>query len=311
MKVYLDGKFVNEGEAALSAFDAGVQHAVGLFETMRAYNGRIFRLDEHINRLIRSARELGLSGRLHAGPLREAVDRTLRANDLLEARLRLTLTGGNLSMLAARPGAEDNEEAGAGPPPEHRPTGLIAASTPTVYPESFFTDGVGVVAADAKANPFDPMAGHKTVNYWSRLQALAAAARAGAGESLWFTVTNHLASGAVSNAFLVKDGELLTPIARGEEPAGGLAAPVLPGVTRAAVIEATDRLGLPVRRKMLTIHDLLDADEVFLTNTSWLLLPVVRMEKETIGDGKVGPTSRKLYDELARTIHAECVEGAE
>ena len=309
MKVYLDGKFVDEGEATLSAFDAGVQHAIGLFETMRAYGGRVFRLDQHIDRLTRSARELGLTERLHAGPLQEAVEATLKENDLLDARLRLTLTGGNLSMLAAaRPGGSGAGEGGGTGGGGHQPSILIAATTPTIYPESFFTDGVGLVIADPKANPFDPTAGHKTLNYWPRLQTLAAAARTGAGESLWFTITNHVASGAVSNVFLVRDGRLLTPIARGEEPTGAIASPVLPGVTRTAAIEAADRLGIPIERKMLTIDDVLGADEVFLTNTSWLLLPVVRVEKETIGDGRVGPVARKLYQQLTETIHAECVE---
>jgi branched-chain amino acid aminotransferase len=122
MKVFLDGQMIEEADARLGAFDAGVQHAVGLFETMRAYHGTVFRLDRHIERLLTSAAELGLTQSLRPGPLREAVELTLAANELDEARIRLTVTGGDMSMVSvARGGAEG-----------HQPTILIAPSQPTV-----------------------------------------------------------------------------------------------------------------------------------------------------------------------------------
>lgn len=300
MKVYIDGKLIDEAKASLSAFDAAVQHGVGLFETMRAYHGTVFRLDRHVQRLADSARQLGLTEQLEPEPLAEAVRQTLSENNLADARLRLTVTGGDLSLLAQGKSGGD-----AAP---HTPSVLIQATEPTVYPQQMFDEGVTAVIADPKANPFDPLAGHKSIQYWTRLRTLSTAAAAGAGEALWFSVTNHLVGGAVSNAFLVKDEQLLTPIARGEEPETGIASPTLPGITRAAVMDAADRLDLPVSRQMLTIHDLLGADELLLTNTSWLVLPVVRVEKEQIGDGSVGPITRRLYDELLRIIHQECVD---
>jgi len=109
----------------------------------------------------------------------------------------------------------------------------------------------------------------------------------------------------------VKDGQLLTPYARGEETEGALGSPVLPGITRAAALEAAEDLKLPVQRRMLTINDVLEADELMLTNTSWLVLPVVRVEKETIGDGKVGPVTRQLYERMLKMIHAECIEAGD
>ncbi len=297
MKVYLNGKFVNEAEAKVGAFDAGVQHGVGLFETMQAFHGRVFRVEAHVERLIESAKQLGLTVTMHAGPLAELIERTVAENVLREARIRLTITGGDLSLLGA---AKSGGEA-----PPHTPTVLCQAGPPTEYPPAFFEQGVMVVVADAKANPFDPMAGHKTLNYWSRLRELAGAARRQAGEAIWFTVSNHLAGGSVSNIFLVKDDQLQTPIARGEEVEGALPAPVLPGITRAAIVELADELDVPVEKRMLTIHDLLEADEVFLTNSSWQVLPVVRVEKEKIGSGKVGPLTARLRKRLLDRIAGE------
>jgi branched-chain amino acid aminotransferase len=154
-------------------------------------------------------------------------------------------------------------------------------------------------------NPFDPMAGHKTLNYWSRLRVLAEAAQRGAGEALWFSVSNHLAGGSVSNVILVKDGQLLTPLARGEEPDASLPSPILPGITRAAIIELAEAADIPVHRKMLSITDVLEADEAMLTNSSWQILPVVQVEKEKIGSGKPGPITLDLRSKLLELIEEE------
>lgn len=303
MKIFLDGQFVDAADARVSALDAGIQHGVGLFETMQAFNGRIFRLEAHIDRLITSAKELGLSNKLRHEPLCELVERTVMENDMTEARVRLTVTGGDLSMLGAARGLTPTAKP---PEREHRPTVLCVASAPTQYPAAFFDSGVSVVIADPKANPLDPSAGHKTLNYWMRLRSLAqAASSGGGGEALWFTVTNHLCGGAVSNAFIVKDGRLLTPIARGEEANGTLPSAVLPGITRAAVIEMAEELDIAVEKKMLSINDVLEADELFLTNSSWQVLPVVKVEKEAINKGEVGDITRKIRERLLLTIGRE------
>ncbi len=297
MKVYLDGKFVDASRARLAIHDAAIQHAVGLFETMQAYQGRVFALDRHIERLITSAAATGLTERLKAEPLTELVGRCLTENDLTEARVRLTVTGGDLSLLGAARG---------GKRPKHQPSVVCVATEPMRYPKAFFTDGVPVIVADPKANPFDPLAGHKTLNYWARLRTLGEAAAAGAGEALWLSVTHHLCGGAVSNAFVVKDHQLSTPIARGEEPDGSLPSPVLPGITRAVIGDLAEAMDLPVHRRMLSINDVLEADELFLTNSSWQILPVVKVEKTHIGEGKVGPVTAKLTEAMFQRIETEC-----
>ena len=293
MKVWLNGTFIERDETKVSVFDAGFQHGVGLFETMLARNGKIFRPQAHLQRLTESARRLLLSERLRVEPLSEAVQLSLTENGLEEARVRLTLTGGDLNLLQSKGKTQAD------------PTILIVAQPPTEYPDAFFEKGVVVMIADGRENPFDPMAGHKTLNYWARIQALQLAGAKGASEAMWFTVSNHLSSGSVSNVFLVKDDTLHTPIARGEEDPGSLASTVLPGITREAVIEVAQGMGLGTSKSMLTIEDLLGADEVFLTNSSWGVLPVVGVEREKIGAGEVGETTRRLRQGWLELVQRE------
>jgi len=305
---------VAPGEAAVSAGDAGLQHGVGVFTTMRAWpggagvegtdgaggDGVVWRLDRHVDRVVRSMVELGMASAGEAaglrGELRTAVEACVSGNGLAEARVRLTVTPGSVTL---RPSAEG----GAATRPGR--TVLVEPSPVTAYDPAYFERGVRVVIHGPAASPFDDHAGHKTLNYWSRLSSLRKAAEAGAAEAVWLNVTNHLASGAISNLFVVKDGVLRTPIARGEEVEGALRAPVLPGVVRGAVMEWAESEGVEVERKMLTVEDLLDADEVFLTNSGWLVLPVTGVEQKVIGSGGVGDVTRKVRQGLAMMIATE------
>ena len=277
--VWLNGEFVERDAAMVSAFDAGLQHGVGLFETMAAVDGCVFRLDAHMARIAESARALGLSEKLRGRALGGAISACVKRSGLARARIRATVTGGDLNMLADRSGAGAAD-----------PTVLIDVQPATVYPEVMFERGVLVVIAGWRVNPLDPFEGHKTVRYWPRLRELQIAATKQAGEAITLQVSNHVTGGCVSNVFLVRGGALITPIARGEEDLAGspLPSPVLPGITRSVVLEWAGSLGIPVQRRLCTVAELLDADEVFLTNSSWGVLPVVRVEAETIGDGKPG-----------------------
>ncbi len=293
MQIWLNGKFVERDAAVISAFDAGLQHGIGLFETCSAHNGRVFRADAHVQRLVGSAQALLLSETLRPEPLAEALQRAVEHNEVDEARLRLTVTGGDLGLTAAR---------------ERRridPMILIDVQPPTPYPAEFFESGVIVAIAEGRLNPTSPMAGHKTLNYWPRIHALQRAAATKSAEALWFTVTNHLAGGSVSNVFLVIDGVLATPFARGEEPGDAVGPAVLPGITRGAILELSDAMGVETRRCTLDFETLLSADEVFLTNSSWGVLPVVAVEQKKIGSGRVGEVTTRLRDDWLECVQRE------
>lgn len=286
--VFLDGEFVDRGDARVSAFDAGFQHGVGLFETMLAVrtasDADIIGLDAHIERLIDSARTLRLSEDLKSVGLAEAVRQTFEKCEYDRARIRLTVTGGDLNMLESK-GASNV-----------RPTILCVAQPATTYPDAMFEGGVLATISDARANPFEATAGHKSLDYWWRLRELQVAAAKGAGEAIVLQVSNHVAGGCVSNLVAVHGEVLLTPIARGEEQQGGIPSPVLPGITRASVLGWADEMGLQVSRQMLTVDDLLDADELMLTNSSWGVLPVTRLEGATIKEGTPGDVTKKMID---------------
>ncbi len=352
--VFLNGRFCGADGAMVSAFDAGFQHGVGLFETMLASvsggEARVPFLGDHLDRLVESARALGLSESLRRDPLGDAVVETAEraAREIAghggggggetRLRVRLTITGGDLNMLsrarsaagtasaagAGEGGTDDAAERGGSQPGvdggarsgasgggvvEHNPTLLIHAQRATEYPDAMFERGVLVTLAEMRVNPFNPLEGHKTLSYWARLRELQSAAAKRAGEALVFTITNHLAGGCVSNAMIVKNGVIHTPIARGEEQqeatrTGGngvpLPSPVLPGVTRKIVTRLAGEVGIEVRRRMITIHEILDADEVFLTNSSWGVLPVTRVESQAIGRGEVGEITAQVRREWLR-----------
>lgn len=302
MDIFLNGQFIAPENATIPFDDAGLQHGIGLFETMQAFNGVVFRLEEHLERLQKSATTLGLVRTLQTEPLAEAVEALLKHNGQTEARVRLTLTAGSTNLL--RPPADTGS--GSTPP---GPTLMVVSEPPTQYDPQYFEQGILALIAPPSANPFDPMAGHKTLNYWNNLRTLRQAASAGAGEAIQLAVTNHIACGCVSNVFLVKDGALFTPIARGEEIDQGLPSPVLPGITRQAVLELAEDLDITVNKHMLSVEDLLNADEVFLTNSSWHLLPVTRIEKSKVAEGEVGEVTKQLRGELLKLIQRETASG--
>lgn len=329
--VFLNGQFIDRDTATVSAFDAAMQHGVGLFETMLAVNNGgevkpgdelsavnawdVIDLDAHLDRLIVSSRELGLSENLRAGALGEAVKRTAAKASVaypesLRLRVRLTITGGDLNLLDKARQVREGKAAKEGV--EHQPTLIIAATPATQYPAEMFDRGVLVTIADWKANPLDHFQGHKTVNYWARLRELQIAASKRAGEALVFQVSNHLAGGCVSNVIVVKDGVAITPIARGEESeAAGhdgvvgdaetsgrgrvvMPSPVLPGITRRWALDWCLANDVEVVKRMVTIDDVLNADEVLLTNSSWGVLPVVQVESHGIGAGEPGTLGGEL-----------------
>ncbi len=280
-KVFLNDTIVDGNEACVATTDGGLLYGAGLFETMRSHNGVVFRLDDHLNRLMTSAAALAIEPSYDKNQLAEAVYRVLQANELTDARIRLTLTTGPVTQ------AEE----------QRCSTLLITAANFQAYPAQYYKAGVLTILSPYRQNPSDPTCGHKSTCYYPRLLALRRAHQSGAAEALWFTTDNRLAEGCVSNIFLVKDSALLTPL---------LSTPVLPGIARRTVLEIAARQSIPSTEKDLNIEDLLGADEVFLTNVVMEILPVVSVEKHTVGDGKVGPITTRLREEFAQAIEEQC-----
>ena len=277
--VYFNGALVDAADAAIAIDDGGWLHGAGLFETIRARNGRLFRYDAHVERLRRSAERVLKPIERHALPGEETMRELLRRNELGDARVRLTVSAGPM-----RGAGSDSES-----------LTICAAASPLVgYPAELYQRGVQVIVSDFRVSPTDPLAGHKTTAYLSRLLALREAGRAHCTEAIWFTTENRLAEGSISNVFVIDGGTLKTP---------PIDTPVLPGVARGAVLELARAERMEALECPLTIDDLLDADEVILTNVIMQVMPVIRVEKHDIGAGKVGPVAirlREAYDELVR-----------
>lgn len=273
-RVYLNGALVDANAARISVTNPAFQHGVGLFETLRAYQGHPFRLDRHIERMRQSAHALNMPIDRLFEQIPQAVRHVLEANHLADARIRFTATP---------PGATD---AGA------EPTLLVMAQAAVGYPPELYEQGMTVCVADRyRQSQHDPLAGHKTTCYYARLVALRQAQSRQCGEALWATPGNLLAEGCMSNLFIVKAGHLHTP---------PVDTPILPGVTRATVLELAAAAGIPADETASTIDHLLDADEVFLTNSAMEVMPVVRIERRPIGREKPGDLTRLLADAYRR-----------
>jgi len=300
--VSINGQILAPDHARVSAFDAGFTHAIGLFETFLVLAPsapdappRGHRLTDHLRRLADSARTLDLFEALSLEPLAQTIIHTVACSGLSEgdppARVRITMTPGPLQSIQTPNSKVSKTDQ---KPVARTPTILIVAQPATRYPVEMFERGVSATIADPRLNPLNPFEAHKTLNYWMRLHALQQASSRGAAESIFLTISNHIAGGSVSNLVLVKGTTLLTPIAMGEEPSGALSSPVRPGVTRAAVMEHARSMGLDIETKLVGIDDVLDADELMLTNSSWGVLPVVRVESTEIGSGSPGSITRDL-----------------
>jgi branched-chain amino acid aminotransferase len=297
--VWLNGEFVDESTASLSLRDSGLLHAAGVFTTMRAYAGKVFRLDLHLERLRRSCEALFIPLQFKDEQLSAAATELLERNQLPTARLRLTVTRGVIDQ-----------------DPLHgmrlTPTAFLTATELSPYPIEYYEKGLTVVLLDEhKLNPYDMQAGHKTLNYFSRLAALRAANQRGAGEALWFNVHNYLQSGSISNIFIVKDGVVITPPSpldlrdpRIAEQCPYPKSATLPGITRQTILELAEASGIETRIGAIDVNQLLAADEAFVTNSIMGVMPVCRIEKKGIGEEKPGAMTLRLAERYQALVEA-------
>jgi branched-subunit amino acid aminotransferase/4-amino-4-deoxychorismate lyase len=279
-KVYLNGELAESSSASVSVSNPALLHGVGLFETLRAYNSVPFRLKEHLERVAASAKKLDMPVDSLIEQVPDAISQVLQANQLSNARIRFTL---------APPSPQDAAS---------EPTLLVAAQETGGYPRELYEQGMTAWACtDYRQSKMDPLAGHKTTCYFPRLIALRDAQNHRCGEALWFTPENLLAEGSMTNVFLVSDNTIKTP---------PVDTPILPGVTRAVVIELAQQLGVQLQETACTVDDLLDADEVFLTNSVMEIMPVTRVERHAIGSEKAGPLTSRLSEAYTMLVQDTC-----
>jgi branched-subunit amino acid aminotransferase/4-amino-4-deoxychorismate lyase len=268
--VYLNGEFVDASQARVAVEDAGLLSAHGLFETFRARNGGVFRLVEHMARLHEGAHALGIEVPKELPRTAETVCELAARNDLVDARVRVTLTAGA---------------------PGGRPTVLIQAREAVDYPDAFYREGAAAVIAATRRNESSPLSRIKSLNYLDNLIARREAQSMGRFDALFLNTRGRLAEGAVTNVFVVAEGVVVTP------PVGDGA---LPGVTRAAILELATFPG--IREASIEPDTLYASDEAFLTNSLIGVLPLVQVGEKRIGDGEPGPVTlriRQVYEEAA------------
>ncbi len=281
--VYFNGSLVPFSQVRLSPLDYGFLYGYGVFETMRAYSGRIFRLEKHLARLSRSAKFLGIDSEMDILHLEKAVYDTLRANNLSEARIRLTLSGGE-------------GETTPNLPTQGAPTMLIVARSYTPYPSQVYQQGFKAIVSHIRRNTQSPLSTLKSLNYLDSLLARQEAKLAAADEAVLLNEQGFLAEGSTSNIFLVSGNALLTP----SEDSG-----ILPGITREVVLELAASLSIKTMERKIALEELIQADEAFFTNSLIEIMPFTQLSGQKIGSGKAGTVTQRLtaaYQGLVKTI---------
>jgi len=272
-KIYIDGKFYSEANAKISVFDHGLLYGDGIFEGIRFYNGRVFRLEEHLLRLWDSARSICLEIPMTMPDMTEALLETIRQNHLRDGYIRLLVTRGIGNL-------------GLNPTQCKSPSVIIIAATIALYHEDFYRKGLTIVTcATRRSNPAALNPAVKSLNYLNNVMARIEANLAGADEALMLNDVGNVAECTADNVFIVKHGQIFTP---------PVAAGALRGITRSVVFEIAAELGVKVRETDVTRHDVFVADECFLTGTAAEIVPVVKADGRSIGNGKPGPITARI-----------------
>lgn len=273
MKVWLDGKLVDEPDARLSVLDHGTLYGDGVFEGIRVYNGRIFQCQAHIDRLFESARRIRLAIPLTKQELIDAIHETVRANECENGYIRLVVTRGQGTL-------------GLNPFECRKPSVFIIAADIALYPQEMYDNGMAVIIAKTvrcSANMLDP--GIKSLNYLNNICARIEAVDAGVAEAIMLNNKGEVTECTGDNIFIVTGGRAATP----QADAG-----ILMGITRGVVMRLAGKLGIEVTEGSITPDDLYAADECFLTGTAAEVISVTRIDGHVIGDGKPGPVTRRL-----------------
>ena len=272
--IYLNGELVQQETATVSAQDRGLLYGYGLFETMRSYGGRVFRLEEHYQRLRDGAACLAMAVPLSLRDLNEAVDAVLERNKLADAYVRLTLTAG-ASPVAGTSGAEG--VAGSV---------ILLAREVMEYPRQLYRRGMSALVTSMRRNETSFLSGVKSLNNLDNVLAREEARRRGADEAILLNTSGLVAEGSASNVFLVLDGRLVTP---------SLSSGCLAGITRQAVLELAAESGLEAIETDVQLSAFAVASEAFLTGSVMEVMPLTRLDDRPVGSGRPGPVTGRLH----------------
>lgn len=273
MKVYISGRFFPKNKALVSVFDHGLLYGDGVFEGIRSYNGRVFLLNEHLERLYRSAKAIALNIPMRLPELAEAVVVTCRVNRCYNGYIRLVVTRGVGTL-------------GLNPYLCSKPEIIIIAGKIQLYPKELYETGLRIVTAGTLRNHTESLNPCiKSLNYLNNIMAKIEAINAGAMETLMLNQQGYVAEASGDNVFAVRGNKLITP---------PVSCGALDGITRAVVMDIAAKSGMEVREDVMTRYDLYTADEVFLTGTGAEIIGVVDIDRRVIGNGKPGAVTRDL-----------------
>lgn len=275
LKVNINGQLFDKEDAKISVYDHGLLYGDGVFEGMRSYGGKVFRLQEHLDRLWESAKAIGLTIPMTMEEVGRAVEETLKVNSIVDGYIRLVITRGSGTL-------------GLDPNRTSDPQVITITDHISLYPAEFYENGLEIVTASTVRNhPAAVNPRIKSLNYLNNVLAKMEGLRAGCVEALMLNSQGHVAECTGDNIFIVKAGHLLTP---------SIDSGILAGITRQVVIDLATEASVPVEELTLTRHDIYVADECFLTGSAAEVIPVVKIDDRTIGQGTPGPITRELIE---------------
>ncbi|HEX8522793.1 MAG TPA: branched-chain-amino-acid transaminase [Tepidisphaeraceae bacterium] len=281
LKIWLDGKIVDKDDAKISVYDHGLLYGDGVFEGIRAYAGRVFRIDAHLKRLYDSAKAIRLTIPLSPEQLTSAIEQTVKANNFRDCYIRAVITRG-VGYL------------GLNPTKCATPGIFIIADTIEMYPREMYDKGMAVITSSIIRNHPNALSPRvKSLNYLNNILAKIEAVDAGVPEAIMLNGEGNVAECTADNIFIVQGGRVLTPSTHDG---------ILEGITRETILELCEEMNIPCQEKTLQRHDLYIADECFLTGTGAEVIPVTQIDGRTIGNGQPGPTTRRLLEAFHRRV---------
>ncbi len=284
MLVYFDGELIPKKEAGVSVYDHGLLYGDGVFEGIRSYSGKVFRLVQHLDRLYASAQAIALKVPLSKEEMGEAVLKTLRANKLRDAYIRLVVTRGIGDL-------------GLDPRKCPKPTVFIITDKIKLYPEEFYKNGLEVIVTKTKRNIREALnPGIKSLNYLNNILARIEVNRANMAEGIMTNIEGYVAEATADNVFIVRNEEVIAPPTE---------MGALKGITRDAVLEIVETLGIKAHELPFTVKELYEVDECFLTGTAAEVISVVKVDDKDIGDGKPGEITLKLREGFKKLTQRE------